>query len=465
MKGFEPPRRETHGPQPCASASSATSACYIYYSIILKNVNTGGKMNYIDRIAEYIKSGEIQENKFKVGAEYEHLVLDKDGKNISYSEKNGAKDIFKRLLDYGWEVASVEGENILSLSKGEYNITTEPGGQIEFSSDPKKSLDDLKNDIKYFYNEMNKALLDANLFCLGFQPVSKIEDIKILPKKRYFAMHDYFEDHGTMSHSMMKGTAALQCAIDYKSESDFSKKYTLATKLSNIFYALFDNTPFVNGKFSPINAYRAYIWENTDPNRSGVIKDAFKYNFSYSDYAKYISNIEAIFKLKKDEYIFSTEKIGKIIDDGVDEKELEHLLTMVFPDVRAKKFIEIRYLDAIPYPYNIAYLQLIKSIFYNDDNMDRLYNLIGDLTYNEHQKARKELYEKGIKAKMMGKTLVKWGMDMYDTLELTSDEKNGIKPILGFLEGNSLKRIMQEAWKTRGTLYDAISKCKIDLGE
>ena len=30
MKGFEPPRRETHGPQPCASASSATSAYFLF---------------------------------------------------------------------------------------------------------------------------------------------------------------------------------------------------------------------------------------------------------------------------------------------------------------------------------------------------------------------------------------------------------------------------------------------------
>lgn len=85
-------------------------------------------------------------------------------------------------------------------------------------------------------------------------------------------MYDYFKNKGTMAHNMMKGTASLQVTIDYLNEEDFKRKYFLSNVLTPIFYGLFDNTYIFEKE--PLETYtiRQKIWENTDKERSGLLK-------------------------------------------------------------------------------------------------------------------------------------------------------------------------------------------------
>lgn len=405
-------------------------------------------MDKLNFVIDYIRNGEKPQSEENLGVESEHLILNKNGRAVGYFDNGGTEDIFKCLVDNRGFTPNIEDGHILSVKKGDISISTEPGGQIEFSSVQKRNVSEVEDGILNFYEHMVPIVesYGNHLYTVPFQPVSNIEDYEILPKKRYYAMFDYFKKHGKLSHLMMKGTTSLQCSIDYHNEKDYSLKYGIATRLSNIIYTLFDNVAFKANRPIDSYAFRGKIWENTDPARTGVLERAFRSDFKYEDYAKKLLETDAIFVLKGNEFKKFDGTIGEAIDETTTKKELEHLLTMVFFDVRTKKFIEIRMCDSLPWPLNVGYVALIKSIFYNNDNLYSLWNLLGDLSYKEHVRSREEIYRKGPKAKMMGKTIEKWGQEILGTIEIADDLKEYIEPIIPILEGRTLRDSLQRVY-------------------
>lgn len=420
-------------------------------------------MKNLDRIVNYFKSHEKSDDNLKIGVEFEHILLDDKANARSYYDAGGSGDLFRAMVDRGWE-GNYEGENILSIKKDSLLISTEPGGQLEFSTNPISNVCDVSDELFKFYTEAVDALkpYNSDIYTIGFQPQSDVDDIKILPKERYFAMYDYFKSAGTMGKFMMKGTASLQCSIDFTDEQDYGRKYSLANKLSNILYSLFDNVPFKAGRPIDVYAFRSMIWNNTDRKRCGNFERAFREDFKYEDYAKFLLNNDAIFILNNGCF----KKFNGSIDEAMsvtDDAGMEHLMTMVFPDVRTKRFIEIRQIDSIPFPYNLGTVALLQAIFYNEDNLDRVYNLIGDLSFKESERARMDMYKVGTKAKMMGKTMERWGVEILSALEFNPSVEKYIKEIVPLMEGNTLRNRAIESWKKYAMVENAIQYAKVHL--
>ena len=418
----------------------------------------------IEMIYNYIKNNEKPADELKLGAEFEHILLDKDANTLGYFDRGGTGDLFREMEALGWE-ANREGENILSISKGNIYISTEPGGQLEFSTIPLKSIDEIKEAFKEFYLDASMVLkdYDSNIYNIGFQPKTNVDDIKILPKERYYAMYDYFKTSGKMGKYMMKGTASLQLSIDYTNEKDYGKKYSMANRLSNILYMIFDNAPFFKDRPYEGYALRSKIWNNTDRARTGMIERAFRLDFGYEDYAKYLAENDAIYILKDGEFKRFNGKIKDAIDQNTSKEELEHLMTMVFPDVRTKKFIEIRQIDSIPYPYNLGAIAFLKNLFYNEDNLEQAWNLLGDMSYKEAERARIEMYEKGFKTKIMGQSIDRLAGELLSMIDIDKSDEKYIKPIYDLFEGKSLKNLAIESWENYAMVQNAISDLRVRM--
>ena len=86
-----------------------------------------------------------------------------------------------------------------------YDITTEPGAQFEMSIQAQSDISELDRLYREFMVEVLPTFeaKDQRLAAMGYHPVTKIDGITILPKKRYDYMYNYFKKHGTMSHNMM----------------------------------------------------------------------------------------------------------------------------------------------------------------------------------------------------------------------------------------------------------------------
>ena len=362
-------------------------------------------MNYhrqIEEIDKYFRSNEKREEDFKIGTEFEHFIIDKDTLNtISYYGDKGVGETLKELEKNGWQ-ANYEGEYILSASKANKNITLEPGSQLELSINAQKHIRDIEKEYMDFLHEIIPILEKKNqgIIAVGYHPVTKIQDIKLLPKQRYDYMFNYFKTKGKHAHNMMKGTASLQISLDYKSEDDYKKKFKIANALSPVLYAMFDNSLYFEGERWDKHSLRSYIWEKCDNDRSGIVDEALSEDFSYKKYGEYILNRPPIFIEKGSEVEFIGDKLTKEVfnPDDYTIKELEHLLTMFFPDVRTKKYIEVRMMDSVPYPLNFSAIALLKGLFYNEKNLNEVYEYIKDIDIVDVNKAKEQMIEDGLYA-------------------------------------------------------------------
>lgn len=393
----------------------------------------------IEEIEKYIKSGEKKVENFRIGIEFEHFVIEKSTfKTISYYGENGVAETLKDLEKNGWN-GIYEGEYILELRKENKTVTLEPGSQLELSLRAEKNIKDIEKGYLDFLNEIIPILDGKNqaLITVGYHPVTKINEIKLLPKKRYDFMFEYFKKRGSHAHNMMKGTAALQVSMDYKDEEDYRKKFRVTNALSPILYSLLENAVFFEGEKYEKHNLRAFIWKNCDTNRSGVVNGALDDDFSYKRYAEYILNRPPIFITKGGKLEFTDEKKVKEIFNPEDYKveDLEHLLTMFFPDVRTKKYIEIRMMDAVPYPLNFAVLAFWKGILYNDENLEKVYDYIKDITIEDVNKTKDEMFELGLNAHYKDKTILEVGKWLVDLAKqgLDEDEVKYIYPLEGMV--------------------------------
>lgn len=400
-------------------------------------------MDYIKQINEikkYFQRHEKKPENFKIGIEFEHYVIDKDTfKTISYYGKNGVGETLKQLEDRGWQ-SSYEGEYILGLKKDKKTISLEPGSQLELSIDADINIKNIEDEYEEFIDEINQILKGKNqiLIATGYHPETKIDDIKLLPKKRYDLMFDYFKDKGKNAHNMMKGTAALQVSIDYSSEEDYKKKFRLANAISPVLYALFDNSFYFEGNEWESHNLRTHIWNNCDTNRAGTVEGALEDSFGYENYAKYILNRPPIFMIKNGKDIATGEKkVRELFNpDDYSEKELEHFLTMFFPDVRTKAFIEIRQMDSVPYRLALSAVALIKGIFYNEDNLNKAYEEIKHLTLEDINRAKYGIIENGLKSKLKDKSILEMGNWLVRLAKTGIDESEikYIKPLEEMIE-------------------------------
>src|SRR5699024_3205314 len=350
---------------------------------------------------------------YKIGAEFEHFVIDLDSyKTISYYGTNGVAETLEDLTKIGYK-GTYEDGYILELKKGKKNITLEPGSQLEMSVDASKYIKELEEEYLEFLSDIIPVLKKKNqgLIATGYHPVTKIDEITLLPKQRYDFMFNYFKTRGSHAHNMMKGTSALQVALDFKSEEDYIKKFQITNALSPVLYTLFENAYYFEGQPLDKHNIRSHIWENCDSDRSGVAEGSLDKDFGYEKYAEYILNRPPIFINKDGKEVFTDKKLVKEIFDPEDYKieELEHLLTMFFPDVRTKQFIEIRMIDSIPYPLNFSTIALLVGLLYNDKNLNELCEYIKDITIKDINKIKVEMRETGLEAKLKGESLLNIG--------------------------------------------------------
>ena len=393
----------------------------------------------IEEIVNYIKSGETLD--YKVGIEFEHFIIDKDSlKTVSYYGEKGVEETLGDLVNKGWTPEG-EGQYVLGLKKGKKTISLEPGSQLEISVEMQTCIEILEKEYLDFLKDLIPILESKNqkLIALGYHPVSKIDEIRILPKERYDHMYTYFKSRGSHAHNMMKGTASVQVTIDYKDHKDYERKFRIANALSPIFYAMFENAYFFEGEETQIHNIRSFIWENCDKDRSGIVQGALdNEDFSYEKYAEYILNRPPIFEIKDGKIIASGNKKTKDLFNPEDYKieELDHLLTMFFPDVRTKRYIEIRMFDAVPYPLNFSIVALIKGLFYDENNLDILYDYSRKISMEDIEEVRKEMKAFGLGAKLKDKFLLEIARDLSKLAKegLDEKEKDYLLPLDAMLE-------------------------------
>lgn len=402
-----------------------------------------------DKIIDYIRSGEKAEKDYAIGFEIENFIVDENNNAITYWDEGGVKDILEDLIKIGYEAVYVD-DVLLGATKGETAISLEPGSQFELSIKKAWHIKELEDEYFTRMKEINEVVEKRGYHILqrGYHVKTKIDEIKILPKERYDLMYKYFTETGTMGHNMMKGTAASQSSIDYKDEEDFRRKMRVHNALSPVFYAIFENANIFESEAYKENGLRMTIWKNTDKERCSIIKEAFDDDFSYASYADYIVNRPCIFIHEDGEDIYTGHTKIKDIE-GIDEanKELvEHVLSMFFPDTRAKKYIEIRMMDSVQIDYLLGLVALIKATSYQ--NLDKVYEMIKDVTYDDALKALDSFKESGIRGKLKDRSFLDIAKDLISLAKASlGDEAHYLNALEEVIDsGKSIREVNFEKY-------------------
>ncbi len=385
-----------------------------------------------DKLINYFKEGEKENKSF--GMEIEHFVVNQDTlRTISY-EFGGVEEVLQNLEAKGWQGVK-EDDKLIALKSNRADITLEPGGQLEIGIFPQKKIEEAEEVYFKFLQDLIPILEKQNyyLLTLGYQVKSKIKEISWNPKERYRIMSRYLGSKGKYAHNMMKGTAAVQVTIDYHDEVDFIRKFRVVNTLSPVISSLMDNAPFFEGEIYQKESLRTKIWDHTDTERTGIIKEAFADDFGYQKYAEYILSRRPILIKSKGKYISTTDHTNYQIFAKHDfgKEELEHILTMVFPDVRAKQFIEIRMADSLPPKYSFALVALWKGLLYNQDSLLKTYKFINKFCLSDILAAKKEIISKGIEANLADYKMIEIAEKLLKLAEagLADDEVKYLMPL------------------------------------
>lgn len=421
----------------------------------------GGYMkhqNDLESIVSIIKQGEKAPSQFRIGVEFEHIIVKKDTlESIAYYGEEGVEGILNKLLLDGYYKGKYEGNYLVGLVGEDREITLEPGGQFEVGIKPCDTIKEIKSIYFNFLEGIVPILEERGLLLMGigYHPKSSIAEIPFNPKKRYEYMSNYLGEKGKYAHNMMKGTAALQVSIDYANEEDFTRKFRVANFISPLLYLISDNAPIFEGQIYNKFGIRSLIWKNTDKQRSDIVPNSLNKKFGYNDYGEYILSIPPILIMKDEEFIGTGEKtVGDVMKEYTfSREEIEHIMTMVFPDVRVKNYIEIRVGDSLPYPYNFSYITLIKGIFYNEIALEYLYKLSLRVEDEQIHFAKEGVHEKGFSAHLGSKPVYDFIRIIFDLAKkgLNKEEKETLAHLEKLLiNKNNLSTISKDKIRNEG---------------
>jgi len=344
----------------------------------------------------YILSHTKPPTEFLIGAEFEYHTLDQQFRPVSFHGAGGASELLGKFQDQkGWRVKDYLGNAPLALDHDRGHITLEPGCQFEFSSKPRQTLFQIRDDLSFFLKDLKElsATNGLRFFSLGVNPLFSPEKIPLLPKPRYRIMNQLFQETGTHGQWMMRATCSQQVCVDFASEADLMKKLYLGFYLAPFSRALFANSVFHEGQKGEMLCFRNHIWQHTDPNRSGIPLPIFSKKTSLRDYCEFSLNTPAIFQTMTDGTIKPSG--GKNFHDlhppqnweDMEPQQAENLLlehlSQSFIEARIKGYLELRTPDGQIPRFQFAPAAFYKGIFHNSDTLNEAFELVEEYSANE----------------------------------------------------------------------------------
>jgi glutamate--cysteine ligase len=384
-----------------------------------------GLVDTKEDLIRYFESGAKPRAQWRVGTEYEKIAVDAaTGKAVPYSGPNGVERMLRELVDrFGWEAGEEENGHLLALSRGPSRVTLEPGAQIELSGEQCETIHCAHREFSQHVAE----LIDvghshgATLLGLGMTPVSRIDEIELLPKHRYHIMYPYMARRGHLGQRMMKQTAGVQANLDYSSEADAMRKFRVAMGIVPLLYAMFANSPLADGGLNGYQSFRGHIWTDTDPDRCGMLEFAFNQSASFEDYTDYALDVPMYFIIRDHKYVDLTRPPGITFRQymqrgfGKERATIEDWgdhLTTIFTEVRLKKYIEGRTADSQPPALMLALPALFKGILYSDDCIDGAWDLVKRWSFRERLDINHASHKAGLEARAGKATLKDLSIDL-----------------------------------------------------
>jgi len=347
----------------------------------------GGPIEHHSQLAEYLASGCKPKADWRIGTEHEKFGYCKDTlRPIPYEGPRSILAVLEGLRDgHGWSPVT-EGDHLIGLEKDGANVSLEPGGQLELSGAPLETIHQTCDEVNEHLRDV-KDIADkvgVGFIGLGAAPVWRHEDMPLMPKGRYKLMDSYMQKVGTMGQTMMRRTCTVQVNLDFASEADMVQKLRVALALQPVATALFANSPFFEGKPNGHKSWRARVWRDLDPARTGMLPFVFEEGFGFEAYAEYALDVPMYFVYREGQYInalgqsfrdFLRGELPALPGEKPTLSDWADHLTTTFPEARIKKFMEMRGADGGPWRRLCALPAFWVGLMYDQSALDAAWDI------------------------------------------------------------------------------------------
>ena len=362
-------------------------------------------------LVDYLASGSRPREQWRIGTEHEKFGFRLDDlRPPEWDGERGIRALLEGLTRFGWQRVEEDGK-LIALTResllcdpdhvpaGPASVTLEPAGQLELSGAPLETIHETCRETTCHLKEVREVAgeLGLGFLGMGFQPKWRRQDMPWMPKGRYQIMREYMPKKGNLGLDMMTRTCTVQVNLDVADEADMVRKFRVSLALQPIATALFADSPFTEGAPNGFKSYRSHIWTDTDPDRTGMLDFVFADGFGYERYVDYLLDVPMYFVYRDGHYIDASGQSFRDFLAGTLPAHPGHKprlsdwadhMTTAFPEVRLKKYLEMRGADGGPWNRLCALPAFWVGILYDDAALDAAWDLVKDFTLAERHALR-----------------------------------------------------------------------------
>ncbi|TMQ04238.1 MAG: glutamate--cysteine ligase [Deltaproteobacteria bacterium] len=369
-----------------------------------------------DDLLAYFATAGKPATEWRVGTEHELVGVTAGGSAAGeppgYDGPHGIGALFQRFAARGGTPVTEDG-HMIALSRGDAQLTIEPGGQFELAARPIHDDRDFVADLQAYVAELGTASRELGLawLAIGMRPFGGRDDIPWMPKQRYAVMRAYMPTVGTRGLDMMLRTATVQANLDFADEADAAAKLRCLYSVTSMLTALWACSPIVDERVTDYQSYRAWIWRDTDPARAGLLPFVFERDDVFRAYTEWALDAPMYF-LYRGGYqpVAAGFTFRRFLHEGLGGEHALladwalHLSTL-FPEGRLKRFIEVRGCDCGSLAMIAALGPMTRGLLYDPAARTAAIALTAKLSFAERQRLADDVPRLGFAARAGGRSV------------------------------------------------------------
>ncbi|SHO64215.1 glutamate--cysteine ligase [Pseudoxanthobacter soli DSM 19599] len=373
----------------------------------------------MDALIAWFEDGSKPRERWRIGTEHEKFGFHvSDLSPVAYEGPRGIEKLLRGMEGLlGWEPILDAGKIIgLVDPTGGGAISLEPGGQFELSGAPLETLHQTCAETNAHLAQVREIAgpLGIGFLGLGFSPAWTLAETPRMPKSRYAIMSGYMPKVGTLGLDMMYRTCTIQVNLDYGDEADMVRKMRVGLALQPVATALFANSPFTEGRPNGYESFRGQIWHDTDNNRAGGLPFAFEDGFGFERYIDWVLDVPMYFVKRGDRYIdvagqsfrdFLKGRLPGLPGELPNMGDWTNHVSTVFPDVRLKRFLEMRGADGGPWRSIVALPAFWVGLLYDETAIDQAAEMVREWSAEEREALRQAVPRQGLDAPFRNRTV------------------------------------------------------------
>jgi len=309
-------------------------------------------------------------------------------------------------------------------------VTVEPGGQVEISTPPTRSPADLITIANSDAATLTDLLNEHGLVLGRHGTDPHREPIRLLQVPRYEAMQAAFDRIGPAGSRMMCSTASLQVCLDAGEAGQCATRWRAAHTLGPALVAMFANSPNLAGRHTGWASSRLQATLGTCPpftlppepsedpaNQWARLAMEAPVICVRRDGASWTAPPGLTFAA----WIAEPRRVGRhpTFDD------LDYHLSTLFPPVRPKGYLEVRYLDAQDGSRWVTPFALLAALMARPSTVDRVLDVTEASAGRWFEAAREGLADPVLR--VTAQKLVRLGVESLDHLDLSVAQQREVR--------------------------------------